>query len=245
MCIPKANGGLGFKNLESFNMTLLTKQRWKIIMQPNCLFARVINRSDFMQAELGAYPSVTWRSIWGARRILEEGIGWRVGNGEGINIWNDAWIPGPGNGRVQCQSIGTRFTIVADLIDKDTSTWKHNIIRSLFGEEQLKRILAIPLVHSRPQDVLIWRRDNSGNYTVKNGYKWIITDGNTRLQIDERTTFFTKLWGLKIPSKIHIFIWKLVNNFLPTLYNLSMRKLIGNTVCPVCQEEEETAEHLF
>ncbi|KAA3472633.1 reverse transcriptase [Gossypium australe] len=201
-------------------MALLAKQGWKIIIQPNCLFARVMKskyfpKGNFMHTELKAYPSFTWRIIWGARRILEEGIGWRVGNGEGINIWNDAWIPGSGNGRVQCQFIDTIFTTVADLIDKDTSTWKHDIIRSLFGEEQLKRILAIPLVHGRPQDVLIWRGDNSVNYTVKNGYKWIITDGNTRLQTDKRTIFFTKLWGLKIP------------------------------IYPVCQEEEETTEHLF
>ncbi|KAA3470979.1 reverse transcriptase [Gossypium australe] len=42
MCIPKANGGLGFKDLKKFNMPLLAKQGWKIITQPHCLFTRAL-----------------------------------------------------------------------------------------------------------------------------------------------------------------------------------------------------------
>ncbi|KAG4207249.1 hypothetical protein ERO13_A03G054250v2, partial [Gossypium hirsutum] len=91
------------------------------------------------------------------------------------------------------------FTTVSDLIDRDTTTWKQDTIRSLFGEEQLKSILSIPLVSSKPHDQLIWQRDNTGTYTVKSGYKWINTTGNPRLYTDSRTTFYTKLWGLKIP----------------------------------------------
>lgn len=59
----------------------LQKQGWKLIMQPDCLFARVMKakyflNGDFMSAGLGAYPSYTWRSILGARYLLEEGMGW-------------------------------------------------------------------------------------------------------------------------------------------------------------------------
>ncbi|KAG4174754.1 hypothetical protein ERO13_A11G140450v2, partial [Gossypium hirsutum] len=88
---------------------------------------------------------------------------------------------------------------VSDLIDKDTNTWKQDVIRSLFGEEQLMSILSIPLVSSRPHDQRIWRGDNTGQYTVKSGYKWINTSGSSRLHIDGPTTFYTKLWGLNIP----------------------------------------------
>ncbi|KAA3467407.1 reverse transcriptase [Gossypium australe] len=161
LCIPKAKGGLGFKDLEFFNLALLVKHGWKILTQPYCLFARVMkskyfSRGDFMNAKLESYPSFTWRSILGARHILDEGIGWRVGNGEEINIWNDAWKPEPKNGRIQCQTIDTRFTKVADLSDKESTTWKQDTISSLFGEEQSTRILAIPLMSSKPQDFLIW-----------------------------------------------------------------------------------------
>ncbi|KAA3479816.1 reverse transcriptase-like protein [Gossypium australe] len=73
MCIPKAKGRLGFKDLSKFNFALLAKQGWKIITQPNCLFACVIKakyfpKGKFMSAGLGSYHSYTWRSIWGARQ---------------------------------------------------------------------------------------------------------------------------------------------------------------------------------
>ncbi|KAA3482607.1 RNA-directed DNA polymerase reverse transcriptase family protein [Gossypium australe] len=64
-----------------FNLALLAKQGWKILRQPNCLFARVMKakyfpKGEFMSARLGSYPSYTWRSIWGARQLLEKETGW-------------------------------------------------------------------------------------------------------------------------------------------------------------------------
>lgn len=47
LCIPKANGGLGFRDLEKFNLAMLAKQDWKIITQPHCLFARVMKENIF------------------------------------------------------------------------------------------------------------------------------------------------------------------------------------------------------
>lgn len=32
---------------------------------------------------------------------------------------------------------------------------------------------------------------------------------------------------------------------MPVLKNLKVLKLVANTTCPVCQEEEETVSHLF
>ncbi|KAA3451689.1 reverse transcriptase [Gossypium australe] len=150
MCIPKAKGGLGFKDLATFNLALLAKQGWKIITQPHCLFVRVMKakyfpKEKFMSAGLCSYPSYTWRSIWGARQLLEEGIGWRDGNVDAINIWNDIWLPGPGSGRIQCQNIYISYTVVSDVINKDTTTWKQDTILSLFGEEQMKSISFNPI----------------------------------------------------------------------------------------------------
>ncbi|KAH1113947.1 hypothetical protein J1N35_007325 [Gossypium stocksii] len=159
-------------------------------------------QGEFMHAELGSYPSYTWRSIWGARHLLDEGIGWRIGDGKSINIWNDRWIPCPGNGRVRCQQIDIRYITVADLIDNDSNTWKQTIIRTLLGDEQLRSILSIPLVSSRPPDALVWRGDNTGSYTVKSGYKWIITEGGNRMHNGSTSRFFTVIWELKLPSKI-------------------------------------------
>lgn len=40
------------------------------------------------------YPNFVWRSIWGGKALLLEGLKWRVGDGRSINVWEDAWLPG-------------------------------------------------------------------------------------------------------------------------------------------------------
>ncbi|KAH1129314.1 hypothetical protein J1N35_000692 [Gossypium stocksii] len=166
LCIPKSKGGLGFRELSKFNLDLLAKQGWKLIMNPNCLFARVMKakyypKGDFMSSGLESYPSFTWRSVWGARQLLMEGMGWRIGNVESVNIWNDKWLPRPGIGSIMCQNIDIRYSKVANLINKETNTWKHEVLNTLYGKEQVKAIVSIPLVSSSMPDVPVWRGDNT------------------------------------------------------------------------------------
>jgi hypothetical protein len=49
--------------------------------------------------------------------LIKEGIIWRIGNGESVNIWTDTWIP-HGNTRWLATYRGaTVLTRVADLMD--------------------------------------------------------------------------------------------------------------------------------
>ena len=62
MCNPKARGGLGFRNLKAFNLTILAKRVWRILNNPSSLVARVIKARYFptgnlLNAKLGSSPS--------------------------------------------------------------------------------------------------------------------------------------------------------------------------------------------
>ncbi|CAN1223503.1 Uncharacterized mitochondrial protein AtMg00310 [Linum perenne] len=75
LCSPKFEGGLGFRELQHFNIAFLAKQGWKIISEPESLLAQVFkgkyfHDSSFLLAEEGSHPSRGWKSILASRELL-------------------------------------------------------------------------------------------------------------------------------------------------------------------------------
>ncbi|KAL0337722.1 UNVERIFIED_CONTAM: putative mitochondrial protein [Sesamum calycinum] len=84
MCMSKSIGGLGFRNLEAFNLALLGKQLWRILSKPHSLVGRVLKvkyfpRTHLFDAQLGSRPSYTWRSMYAALDLVQSGCRWRIG----------------------------------------------------------------------------------------------------------------------------------------------------------------------
>jgi hypothetical protein len=86
MGFSKNQGGLGFRDLVIFNQTLLAKQCWRLLKDPNSMAARILQAKYYpiksiLEASVGRRPSIAWRSIMFARSILQKGLAWQVGNG--------------------------------------------------------------------------------------------------------------------------------------------------------------------
>ena len=78
MTMPKHMGGLGFCDLEIFNLALLARQAWRLLQDPASLSARVLKARYFpdchlLGAVLGAGPSQVWRSILEGTDVLAQG----------------------------------------------------------------------------------------------------------------------------------------------------------------------------
>lgn len=105
MCKPKSLGGMGFGNLQAFNLTLLKKYAWRILTNPSSLAARILKEkhflyNDMLNANLGSNPSYTQRSIFNSLEVIRSGTRWRVGNGKLIHIWKDKWLSTPSTYKV-------------------------------------------------------------------------------------------------------------------------------------------------
>jgi hypothetical protein len=92
LTMPKYLGGLGFKDMELFNLALLAKQAWRLLQSPDTLSARILRavyfpNGDFMTAELGSRPSQIWRAVLHGREALKLGLIRRIGNGQSASIW--------------------------------------------------------------------------------------------------------------------------------------------------------------
>ena len=146
-------GGMGFRDLRSFNLALLAKQGWRLQQQSNSLFYQVFKSkyfpdTSFVQAQQGRNPSYVWQSILAAQPIFKHGMRWQVGNGENIYIWKDKWIPNPST----YQIISPRTLLPEDatvnvLIDADHGTWRslYRVATLLLGCPQVFSLLNVSL----------------------------------------------------------------------------------------------------
>ena len=95
---PKAEGGLGFRDIHSFNLAMLAKQAWRLWQYPNSLLAQILKAkyyrsSTILEAQPKQGMSYTWRSILRGAELMKKGMVWRVGDGRGLKIWTDPWLP--------------------------------------------------------------------------------------------------------------------------------------------------------
>ena len=178
---------MGFKDLANFNDALLAKQAWRLLHQKDSLFYRVFKARFFPHCSILEAPSsnngsYAWRSILKGRDLLLKGVKWRVGCGEDISVWNDAWLPSPTQTRVSSHVVqGFEDMKVSELIDPVTHKWDQNLLHGLFTPHEAKLIASIPLYLNKVEDVVVWPFIPSGYYTVKSSSKFLVAE-QTRSQ---------------------------------------------------------------
>jgi hypothetical protein len=92
--MSKKKEGLGFRDLHLFNISMLARQVWRLLTNPNSLCARVLKakyfpHSGILECQAKGGILYSWRSILQGVDLLKKGLIWRVGDGRQINIWVD------------------------------------------------------------------------------------------------------------------------------------------------------------
>ena len=141
--------------MELFNLTLLAKQAWRILQEPNSLIARVLKvvyypgRWDFLEADLGSSPSRIWRSIVDGREVLKEGLIKHIGTGEKTAIWTTNWLLSENLGRPIRLAKPNQPQFVSELINQAEAVWKSDMLEEFFTPLDLMTIANIPLCTRR------------------------------------------------------------------------------------------------
>lgn len=257
MSCSKAEGGMGFRNYRAFNEALLAKQSWRLLMNPQSYWSRILKgiyfpNSSFLQASRGGHPSWAWLSILHGRDLLSKGLRWQVQDGASINFWDDRWIPSLQNFQIQtAKPPNSTIQWVADVINARTGKWDAQKLASEVSFSDLDAILSISLPIIKRGDNLVWHHNANGIYSVKSGYH---ISNQSRLVADQfkpQSSFqpnpklWKAIWKLNIPNKVKNFWWRVCRNSLASKENLFRRKCATSNVCPICNSHVESIEHLL
>lgn len=68
-----------------------------------------------------------WKGIIEARKVLDNGLRWHVGNGQNINIRMDLWFQKPSTFMVRPLE-GLQVRMVSDFIDLGLKAWNTDMI---------------------------------------------------------------------------------------------------------------------
>ena len=172
----KDQGGLGFRDLVCFNEVLLAKQCWHLIQFPDSLATKIIkakyySSGSFLSVKLGSKPSFAWRSILVGRELLEEGLFWRIGNGNSVQVQGEKLIPLPITYTTQTSnSDNGEDMMVADLLEDNPVQWKKLFIFKNFDEDEATTICNISVSRYEHEDKMIWRALSSREFSVKSAY---------------------------------------------------------------------------
>lgn len=147
MIKPKREGGLGFKDIHGFNMSMLCKQAWRLLhnldsLCAQVLWAKYLPGRSCLEAKQSHGMSYAWRSILRGIDLLKQGLIWRVGDGVDLNIWSDPWSMSRKPITPRGASLLSKVT---ELNDPNTGRWDTQLIRDTFWEEDAQLILAIPV----------------------------------------------------------------------------------------------------
>lgn len=184
MAQPKYLGGIGFKDIEMFNLALLARQAWRIMQNPESLTSRLLKaiyfpHKNFLDAAIGSKPPQIWRTILDGREVLQYGFMRRIGNGENTYIWEHNWLPRDVALRPIAAKAPSPPRRVSELINHTTMQWRDDVIQTYFYDMDAQLIKNIPLCYSRQDDFWAWHYERSGIFSVKSAYRMLV---HTRTQ---------------------------------------------------------------
>uniref|UniRef100_A0A803MVP9 Reverse transcriptase zinc-binding domain-containing protein n=1 Tax=Chenopodium quinoa TaxID=63459 RepID=A0A803MVP9_CHEQI len=172
--------------------------------------ARYFRRIGILVARRGYNPSYVWRSLWGAKGLVQDGIGWRFGDGRLVKCWKEAWLVKHEKPHTPTKPTDApEDMLVYELLTADGKGWDEEKVSRMLGEDA-GLALQLPLPEFHREDLRQWVLTSDGRYSVKSGY-WLahMSKGGDD-HGGELVDWWRKIWNMKIPPKIRHFLWGVI-----------------------------------
>jgi len=242
ICVPKSEGGLGLKRLESWNQAAMLRHNWSLFTQAGSLWVawvenNLLKGKSFWQVPFPTSCSWSWKKLLKLKAVAKEFIRFSVGDGSRISLWFDCWHP---NGRL-IDRYGFRLVYDAGSC---LEAWVSSIIRNgdWFWPNARSDILVdiqskLSEVDIGTTDVPIWNLP-SGVYKCSKTWDQL---RNRQPEVPwSRVIWFP----LAIPR--HAFmLWLAFKNSLATKDRMLSWGFNGDSLCRFCFGHQECIEHLF
>lgn len=163
---------MGFKDFNIMNQALLAKQAWRLVNNPNSLWAQILKGKYFVGESLWkvkkkAGSSWVWESLLEGRDLLLNHGQWQIGDGKSVRIYKDKWID---KVLISCDHSDLDMDLtVSNLLNQQQRSWDIQKILNTFSRNIAAKIIALPLLPGSDPDRLIWPYTKNGDYAIKSG----------------------------------------------------------------------------
>ncbi|KAK8495567.1 hypothetical protein V6N12_073342 [Hibiscus sabdariffa] len=237
--MPKATGGLGFRDLRSFNIAVLGKLIWCFFTELSTLVSWVFRAKYFptahlFDAKLRDKASYTWKD-------LKPGFFWNLGRASRVRMFADNW---GGSQAIRFQGVyQDRLDppmLCSEFMLSDSSAWDPGAFLAVLQPVDARVTLFVLISDSYP-DRLIWGGHDSGIYYVRSGYFYLRRPFRPSCKPSPVWKVIAKL---DVLFKVKIFAWRLGKEGLPTGSRIHTAGL-DTGLCPFCRTFIETPLHAF
>nr|KAJ0215658.1 hypothetical protein LSAT_V11C300101270 [Lactuca sativa] len=246
ICRPKKNGVLGLRNLNEWNIALLSCRIWKIISGHNSLWVKWVNAyllegRSFWDVGFKDKMSWSWRNLLKIRTHLRDFFVVQIGNGEDTFMWYDNWYQlGPLSYVLTPREIanaGYQITNkVNEVITDEDWNWPVDWIRII---PQLAEFPVPRLVRDK-KDTVFWLNER------REPTPFVVNQVSKSISVHESNVgWYDLVWfQQRIPN--HCFIlWLAILGRLRTQDIMKKWKSTCNFSCAFCNKQSDSHCHIF
>lgn len=175
----KLEGGLGLRDLQTLNNTMIIKNIWKIASGDKAIWIQIVKAKyhlsiSFWHTQRHTNCTTFWRALLHNRAIMAANLKWVLGDGQNCAAYDQPWFQEWREISVPPQQ--HLFPKVASLFNNTTLTWNSEALIE-FGGPQIANSIIRQHTHVVLQqgvkDKLMFTWATNGEFTIKKAYQML------------------------------------------------------------------------